>query len=106
MMRNTLCNGLIKNNNPASPIEYFELVTVREFTDYEGGTIIDQISSAEQFLDTEEEAIDEPFYQIYGKRYEYDDRYQTIFLGEFYSLDKAKEFLYNLTGEVPQIISY
>lgn len=105
-MSNTLCNGRVLNNNPKSPIEYFELVTVREFPDYEGGTIIDQINSAEQFLNTEEEAIDEPFYQIYGKRYEYDDRTSTIFLGEFYSLDKAKEFLYNLTGESPNIISY
>lgn len=105
-MSNTLCNGLIKNNNLKSPIEYFELVTVREFSDYSGGTFIDQITSAEQFLDTEDEALDEPFYQIYGKRYEYDTKNQTIFLGEFYSLDKAKEFLYNITGEVPNIISY
>lgn len=105
-MTNTLCNGLVKNNNPKSPIQYFELVTVREFSDYEGGSIIEQINSAEHFLDTEEEALDEPFYQIYGKRYTDDVRSQTIFLAEFYSLDKAKEFLYNLTGETPQIISY
>lgn len=105
-MSNTLCNGLVKNNNPRSPIEYFHLITVREFSDYEGGTIIDVITSAEQFLDTEEEALDEPFYQIYGRRYLYDHRIESIFLGEFYSLNKAKEFLYNLTGEVPDIISY
>jgi len=105
-MSNTLCNGLIKNNNFKSPIEYFELVTVREFSDYGGGTFIDQITSAEQFFDKESEAVDEPFYQIYGKRYAHDDRYEAIFLGEFYSLDNAKEFLYNITGEIPQIISY
>jgi hypothetical protein len=96
----------VKNNNPKSPIQYFELVTVREFNDYEGGTIIEEIKSAEQFLDTEEEAIDEPFYQIYGKRYIDDKIYGLIFLGEFYSLDKAKTFLFNLTGEIPDIISY
>lgn len=105
-MTNTLCNGRIKNNNPKSPIEYFELVTVREFSDYEGGSYIDEIRSAEQFLDTEKESLDDPFYQIYGTRYSYDTRYSPIFLGEFYSLDKAKEFIYNLTGEVPDIISY
>lgn len=105
-MTNTLCNGRIKNNNSKSPIEYFELVTVREFPDYEGGTFIDEIRSAEQFLDTEEESLDEPFYQIYGIRYKHDERYSPIFLGEFYNLDKAKEFLYNLTGEIPEIISY
>ena len=105
-MSNTLCNGRVKNNNPKSPIEYFRLITVREFSDYEGGTIIDTIISAEQFLDTEEEALDEPFYQIFGQRYSEDSRTEGIFLGEFYTLNKAKEFLYNLTGEVPEIISY
>lgn len=105
-MTNTLCNGRIKNNNLKSPIEYFELVTVREFPDHEGGSYIDEIRSIEQFLDTEEESLDDPFYQIYGTRYSHDTRYSPIFLGEFYSLDKAKEFLYNITGEAPQIISY
>lgn len=105
-MGNTLCNGRIKNNNSKSPIEYFELVTVREFSDYEGGTIIDEIKSAEQFLNTEDESLDEPFYQIYGVRYSHDVRYSPIFLAEFYDLNKAKEFLYNLTGEIPEIISY
>jgi hypothetical protein len=105
-MSNTLCNGGIKNNNPKSPIEYFRLITVREFSDYEGGTIVDVITSAEQFLNTEEEAIDEPFYQIFGQRRIEDNNPKEIFLGEFYSLDKAKEFLYNITGEVPEIISY
>lgn len=105
-MTNTLCNGRIKNNNVKSPIEYFELVTVREFPDHEGGTFIEEIKNAEQFLDTEEESLDDPFYQIYGIRYSHDERYSPIFLGEFYTLDKAKEFLYNLTGEIPDIISY
>lgn len=103
---NTLCNGRVKNNNPKSPIEYFELVTVREFSDYEGGTYIDEIRDAAQFLNTDGESVDEPFYQIYGIRYAHDERFEPIFLGEFYVLNKAKDFLYNLTGEIPQIISY
>ncbi|NBO17570.1 MAG: hypothetical protein EBV07_01635 [Proteobacteria bacterium] len=68
-MSNTLCNGLVKNNNPKSPIQYFELVTVREYDDYENGTIIEQVKSAEQFLTDSWGAVDEPFYRIYGKRY-------------------------------------
>lgn len=105
-MSNTLCNGLVKNNNPKSPIAYFELVTVREYNDYEGGTIIEQVQNAEQFLSDDWGAVDEPFYKIYGKRYYDDVRSSRIFLGDFYSIDQAKEFLYNLTGEFPQIISY
>lgn len=105
-MSNTLCNGRVKNNNNKSPIAYFLLVTVREFPDYEGGTYIDEIRDAEQFFNSDADGIDEPYYQIYGERHPYDTEYKSIFLGEFYSLDKAKEFLYNLTGEVPDIISY
>jgi hypothetical protein len=105
-MSNTLCNGRIKNNNSKSPIAYFLLVTVREFTDYEGGSYIDEIRDAEQFLNSDVDGIDEPYYQIYGERHQYDPEYKSIYLGEFYTLDKAKEFLYNLTGEIPDIISY
>ena len=105
-MSNSLCNGRIKNNNSKSPIAYFVLVTVREYSDYDGGTYIDEVRTATQYLSDNPKAIDEPFYQIYGERYIDDKRSNTIFLAEFYSLDKAKEFLYNLTGEIPEIISY
>lgn len=105
-MGNTLCNGLVKNNNPKSPIAYFELVTVREYDDYENGTILEQVKSAEQFLTHYWNAIDEPFYKIYGKRYIDDKLTKPIFLGDFFTIESAKEFLYNLTGEIPQIISY
>lgn len=104
-MANTLCNGRLKNNNPNSPIAFFRLVTVREYNDYEGGTYIDEINTAAEYLESAPNAVDDPFYQIYGERYPNDIR-PTIFLGEFYSLDRAKEFLFNLTGEIPQIISY
>jgi len=105
-MNNTLCNGIVKNNNPKSPIAYFQLFTVREYNDYEGGTILEEVKSVEDFLSNDWGAIDQPFYRIFGQRYIDDVRTSPIFLGDFYSLDKAKEFLYNLTGEVPQVISY
>jgi len=105
-MSNRLCNGLVKNNNPKSPIDYFELITVREYNDYEGGTIIEKVTSTEQFLSDDWGAIDEPFYRIYGTRYLDDVISTPIFLGEFTSIDDAKQFLYYLTGEVPQVISY
>ena len=106
-MGNTLCNGRVKNNNPKSPIEYFLLVTVREYSDYEGGTYIDEIRTAAEFLEKDKDAYYDPFYQIYGSvPIDMDGLTTTVFLGEFNSIDKAKNFLYNLTGEVPQIISY
>lgn len=105
-MSNALCNGFIKNNNPKSPIAYFELITVREYDDYENGTIIEQVKDAEHFLTNEWGAVDEPFYRIYGKRYLDDVISSTIFLGEFTHLKDAKQFLYYLTGEIPSIVSY
>lgn len=105
-MANTLCNGIVKNNNPKSPIAYFELVTVREYNDYEGGTILEQIKSSEQFFSDDWGAVDEPFYRIYGNRYMDDKSSKPIILGDFFSLESAKEFLFNLTGEIPSIISY
>jgi hypothetical protein len=103
---NRLCNASVKNNNPKSPIAYFNLVTVREYNDYNGGTYIDEVKTAAEFLEKNNDAYDEPFYQIYGKRYADDVMSSTIFLGEFYDLDKALNFIYYLTGEEPQVISY
>ena len=105
-MCNTLCNGLIKNNNPKSPIQYFELITVREYDDYENGTIVEQVKDAEHFLTESWASANEPFYRIYGKRYADDVISHTIFLGEFNHLKDAKQFLYYLTGEIPDILSY
>lgn len=105
-MNNALCNGLIKNNNPKSPIKFFELVTLREYNDYSGGTYIDQVRSIEQFLADELNAVDEPFYKIYGKSSIDESCSSRFLLGEFYTIDKAKEFIFNLTGEIPDIICY
>lgn len=105
-MNSMLCNGFIKNNNPKSPIRYFELITVREYHSQDGGTYIDQVHSVEQFLSDQIDAIDEPFYRIYGKVGISDHPDARIFLGEFFDINKAKEFIYNLTGEIPTIISF
>ena len=50
---NRLCMAEIKNHNPKSPIDRFVLVTVREFNDDEGGTYIDQINTAAEYLSTD-----------------------------------------------------
>jgi len=106
-MNNTLCNGRVKNNNPHSPIDHFLLTTVREYDDYEGGTYIDEIRTSSEFLEKDKDAYSDPFYQIYGSiRYDPNGVPGTVFLAEFYSIDKAKTFLYYLTGEIPNIISY
>lgn len=104
-MSNKLLNGFIKNNNPKSPIAYFEIITVKEFRDYEGGVFIDQIRDIETFLDSGESSVGEPFYQIYGKRYSDDVLTTPIYLGEFQTIEDVKKFIYYITGEVSDIIT-
>jgi hypothetical protein len=104
---NRLCSASLKNNNPLSPIESFSLVTVREYNDYEGGTYIDEVRTSAEFLEKDRDAYDDPFYQIYGsRRIDVDGRPGTVFLGEFHDIDKALNFLYYITGEHAQVISY
>lgn len=84
----------VKNNNPKSPIAYFHIVPVAEITDYNGDSCIDMI----------EDWRDDIFYHIYGQRYADDKTSKTIFLGSFDTFSEAKEYIYNLTGEYPEIV--
>ena len=57
---NKLCNAYVPFGHPESKISGLELITVREFNDYEGGTIIQEVRTAEDFLDTDEFGLDDP----------------------------------------------
>ena len=103
---NTLCNARVPNHNPKSPISHFILMTVREYNDYDGGTYIDEIKSITDFIDNAYKAIDDPFYRIYGEKKEDSVSPSLIFIAEFFDIKKAKDFLYNITGEYPIVISY
>jgi hypothetical protein len=104
---NRLCKARVKNNNPKSRICEFELVTVREYNDYDGGTYIEQVNTAAEFLEKDSNAVDEPFYHIYGT-YCNTISYmkKTRFIAEFFDLDQALNFLLDITGEEPLLISY
>lgn len=84
----------VKNNNPQSPIAYFHIVPVAEVTDYDGDV----------YVDTIEYWNDDIFYHVYGQRHIDDKRSGTIFLGSFDSLNDAKDYIYNLTGEYPETV--
>lgn len=100
-----LINSYTPNNNHKSPIEGFQIVTCRELPDYEGGTIIESVTSAEEFLNTDEEALDDPFYRIFAV-YKKETNRSKKAIADFYDVDQAREFLYDLTGENISIISY
>ena len=101
---NTLCSARVPNHNPKSPISHFILMTVREYNDYDGGTYIDEIRNVADFLENSYKAIDDPFYRIYGEKRNDDLRPPLIFIAEFFDINKAKEFLYNITGEYLSLI--
>lgn len=93
----------IKHTNPKSPIAYFKIVAVREHKDYDGDFYIDEVTDDDDFYLYEDLEI---FYHVYGERYIDDKRSGTIFLGEFSTIDKAQDFVYYITGEIPDILSY
>ena len=46
---NKLCNAFVPNTNNRSVISAFEIITCREISDHYGGTIIEQVKTAEDF---------------------------------------------------------
>ena len=114
-----LINAYIANPNNESEYRGFEIVTCREISDYEGGTIIEEVKTAEEYLNADEEALDDPFYRIlavyrpetYGKT---SDEKQSIdndlsrrrAIGDFYQIEEAVIFLQELTGRKVDIYSY
>ncbi len=102
---NRLCNAFALNTNNRSVIKAFEIITCREINDYEGGTIIQQVKTAEDFLDTEDEAIDEPFYRIFAV-YKQDYFRTKKAIGDYYDIKEAMSFIEELTGNPVHIYSY
>jgi hypothetical protein len=103
---NTLCSARIVNHNSKSPISHYILITVREYNDYQGGTYIDEIKSADDFVNNDITAIDDPFYRIYGEKRTEKPGMELVYIAEFFNIKHAKEFLYLISGEYPTVISY
>lgn len=102
---NRLCNAFALNTNNNSVIKAFELVTCRELNDYDGGTIIEILKTAEDFLDTEEFGLDEPFYRIFAV-YKKDYHKSRKAIADFYDIKEAMTFIEELTGSPVHIYSY
>lgn len=102
-MLNRLCRALVQTSSK-SLFSHFELVTVREYNDSNGGTYLDEISTAAEFLD-DSNAYDEPFYRIYGV-YKNAAPKSRRFIADFFDAKEAVSFLHDLTGENVQLISY
>lgn len=91
-------------NNNKSLFSHFELITVREYNDSNGGTYLDEVNTAAEFLDNSN-AYDEPFYRIFGV-YKNSMPKSRKFIIDFFNVKDAISFLHDLTGEDIQLISY
>lgn len=93
------------HHNSKSYFQAFEIITCREISDYEGGTIIEEVKTAEEFLNADEIALDQPFYRVFGiYKPEY---YKTRkALGDFYNVTDASTFIEEITGVPVHIYSY
>lgn len=103
-LSNRLCRAVVSFNCAKSLFSSFELVTVREYNDYNGGTYLDEINTAAEYLDSAN-AYDDPFYRIYGI-YKNSMPRKEKFIADFFDINEARNFLHDLTGENIDIISY
>lgn len=103
-LSNRLCRAIVPFDYHKSLFSSFELVTVREYIDYDGGTYLDEINTAAEFLDAAN-AYDEPFYRIYGI-YKNSIPRKTKFITDFFDINEARQFLHEITGENINIVSY
>lgn len=113
-----LVNAYIVNTNTKSAYSGFEIITCREISDYNGGTIIEEVRSAEEYLNADEEALDDPFYRIFAV-FKPEASWTTSdelsidnellpkrAIADFYNLKEAVKFLEELTGSKVDIYSY
>lgn len=105
MLNGKLINSYTPNTNHRSPIEGFEIITCRELSDYSGGTIIEEVKTAEQYLNTDEEAIDDPFYRVFALYRKETNRSKKI-IADFYDIKQAVSFIEDITGIETHIYSY
>ena len=102
---NRLCNAFVLNTNNKSVIKGFEIVTCREMNDYNGGTIIQELKTAEDFLDTDEFAYDDPFYRVFAV-YKKDYFRTRKAIADFYDIKEAMTLLEEITGNPVHIYCY
>ena len=64
---NRLFKGWCSNEgNPRSHILHYHITTVRNINDYNGGVVLDEINSLEEFFNIDNLSNEEPFYVISG----------------------------------------
>ena len=64
---NRLFKGWCSNEgNKRSNILHYHIYTIRDITDYAGGTIPEEVNSLEEYFNTDLMAQDDPYYAVYA----------------------------------------
>ena len=102
-------NAYVMFNHPESKISGFELITCVEVSDHEGGTIIQEVKTAEDFLVTHDpyfgNELESPFYRIFAV---YKPTYARTrrAIGDFYNITEAIIFLEEFTGKQVEVHTF
>ncbi len=104
MNNGELCNAFVVNNNRNSSYSSFEITTMREVEDFDGGTEIRHIKSKEEYHLIEGVSLDKPFYRVSAFYREESKGSRTI--ADFFDAKQAVLFLEELTGIPVYIYSY
>ena len=102
MSTNRLCNAFVYNPNWKSKFFGFEILTLREIWLSEGGTEIEEVKTAAQYLADYDQVAD-VFYRVYGLYRKEEGTCplvptQYFAMGDFYTVEDAQKFLEDLTG--------
>jgi hypothetical protein len=99
---NRLYRGWCSNEgNKRSHILHYRICTVRDITDYNGGTIPEEVNSLEEYFNIDDFGIDEPYYIVYGS-FKFDFVRSSIKIFETSDLKIAVDIVEQLTGNKVQ----
>ena len=95
---NKLFRGWCSNEgNPRSHILHYHIYTVRDITDYNGGSIPEEVGSLEEYFNFDGMTKGDPYYAIYGT-FKLDIPRGPIKIFETEDLKAAIFIVENLTG--------
>lgn len=95
----------VRNLGNKSNFISYELLTVREYKDENGGTYIDSIMTNTDYLANNQNAVDEVFYQIIG-HYGVGQTRSPIVIGTYYNPKTAVRILQDITGSEVEVKSF
>ena len=95
---NKLFTGWCSNEgNKNSHILHYRIYTVRDISDYNGGTLPEEISTLEEYFNLDGLGVCEPYYAIYGS-FKFDIPKSPVKIFETEDLKSAIYILETLTG--------